>query len=367
VLKRFDPEVLEGRLKEKSMTDAMLPVNRRARLWNLYTELYREIAAEAADDFNKPFEREFVRAYEEQVARLSISKAGETPEPRPLPEPERYGTNGDEPPLDVDCSVWAPPRTAWGNAVLVQVFLHRPEFEAEARALAREFDADAARRGITTLTLPIAHGTRVRLHLEAATPLLVHEPFVAVEWRGRTTQVQFSVDTPPRSVLDENDYNLTLRLYIEEVPVGRILFKLTVGPTGSPHAQPVKGEAHRYTSAFASYASQDRNEVLSRIQGMQKSAPFLDIFFDRASLRPGEDWRVRLVEEIERRDVFFLFWSRAARSSEWVETEWKTALDRKGLHSISPVPLEGPEIAPPPHELSSLHFDDWTRAYRQGT
>jgi FHA domain-containing protein len=74
VLKRFDPEVLERRLKEKSMMDAMLPMNRRARLWNLYTELYREIAAEAMDDFNALFGREFVRAYEEQIARLNQEK-----------------------------------------------------------------------------------------------------------------------------------------------------------------------------------------------------------------------------------------------------------------------------------------------------
>jgi len=74
VLKRFDPEVLETRLKEKSMMDALLPMNRRARLWDLYTQLYRDIAAEATDDFNALFGREFVRAYEEQIARLNQEK-----------------------------------------------------------------------------------------------------------------------------------------------------------------------------------------------------------------------------------------------------------------------------------------------------
>ena len=74
VLKRFDPEVLEARLKEKSMMDALLPMNRRARLWDIYTQLYREIAAEATDDFNALFGREFVRAYEEQIARLNQEK-----------------------------------------------------------------------------------------------------------------------------------------------------------------------------------------------------------------------------------------------------------------------------------------------------
>ena len=70
VLHRFDPAVLEQRLSGKSMLDSLLPMNRRARLWDLYTELYREIASEAEDDFHALFGREFLRAYEEQVERL---------------------------------------------------------------------------------------------------------------------------------------------------------------------------------------------------------------------------------------------------------------------------------------------------------
>jgi FHA domain-containing protein len=70
VLHRFDPAVLEQRLSARSMLDNLLPMNRRARLWDLYTELYREIASEAEDDFHALFGREFLRAYEEQVERL---------------------------------------------------------------------------------------------------------------------------------------------------------------------------------------------------------------------------------------------------------------------------------------------------------
>jgi FHA domain-containing protein len=69
VLQRFDPTVLEQRLTAKSMLDCLLPMNRRAKLWDLYTELYRDIASEAEDDFHALFGREFLRAYEEQVKR----------------------------------------------------------------------------------------------------------------------------------------------------------------------------------------------------------------------------------------------------------------------------------------------------------
>ena len=74
VLKRFDPGVLEQRLAQKSMLDSVLPMNRRAKLWELYIALYRDIAVEAEDDFHSLFGREFLRAYQEQVDRLDQGK-----------------------------------------------------------------------------------------------------------------------------------------------------------------------------------------------------------------------------------------------------------------------------------------------------
>ena len=70
VLARFDPANLETRLTQKTMLDSLLPMNRRAKLWDLFTERYHEISQEAEEDFHTLFGREFLRAYEEQVARL---------------------------------------------------------------------------------------------------------------------------------------------------------------------------------------------------------------------------------------------------------------------------------------------------------
>lgn len=113
----------------------------------------------------------------------------------------------------------------------------------------------------------------------------------------------------------------------------------------------------RPPTAFASYASADRDEVIRRVQGMRAFQSGLDVFLDFHSLCPGEVWRVRLDEEIARRDRFFLFWSRAASRSSHVTEEWQTAL-RKGK-SITPVPLCSPQEAPPPRELANLHFGDY--------
>jgi hypothetical protein len=113
-------------------------------------------------------------------------------------------------------------------------------------------------------------------------------------------------------------------------------------------------------SAFASYASEDRESVLSRIQGMQKILPSLDVFLDVLTLRAGEVWRERIDEEIAQRDALFLFWSRAASQSKWVDYEWRKALDLRGMEFLEPVPLEPPSLAPVPAELAHLHFNDWT-------
>jgi FHA domain-containing protein len=67
---RFDPKSLEERLAGKSVLDAMVPGTRKARLWELFNSLYAEVAREAEDDFERLFGRAFVKAYEEQIARL---------------------------------------------------------------------------------------------------------------------------------------------------------------------------------------------------------------------------------------------------------------------------------------------------------
>ncbi len=70
VLKRFDPGVLEGKLTQKSMLSTLLPASRKARMWDVFTELYGQISAEASDDFHELFGKEFLRAYESHIDQL---------------------------------------------------------------------------------------------------------------------------------------------------------------------------------------------------------------------------------------------------------------------------------------------------------
>jgi type VI secretion system protein len=91
---------------------------------------------------------------------------------------------------------------------------------------------------------------------------------------------------------------------------------------------------------------------------MQKVVPDLDVFVDVFSLRSGDRWEQKLKDYVPTRDTFYLFWSKRASESVWVEREWRLALESRGLDYIDPVPLEEPGLAPPPPELAALHFAD---------
>ena len=71
VLKRFDPAVLEGKLTHTSILATLLPSSRKARMWEVFQELYAQISAEASDDFHELFGKEFLRAYEAHIDELT--------------------------------------------------------------------------------------------------------------------------------------------------------------------------------------------------------------------------------------------------------------------------------------------------------
>jgi len=71
VLARFNPSALESRLAPKAMWDNLVPVNRRAKLWEQYGEEYAEILREVEDDFDALFGKAFLKAYEAQLHELA--------------------------------------------------------------------------------------------------------------------------------------------------------------------------------------------------------------------------------------------------------------------------------------------------------
>jgi FHA domain-containing protein len=82
VLKRFGPQELEAKLASHSVLDSVLPMNRKAKLWELYLQHYGSIRDEAQEDFHTLFGRAFLAAYEQQLERLRREKASTSAAPK---------------------------------------------------------------------------------------------------------------------------------------------------------------------------------------------------------------------------------------------------------------------------------------------
>jgi TIR domain len=84
-------------------------------------------------------------------------------------------------------------------------------------------------------------------------------------------------------------------------------------------------------------------------------------FQDVLSLEPGDRWERKLNLGIDECDLFLLFWSSAAKRSEWVRKEVAYALARSRGDEllppeIKPVILEGPPIVELWEELAQPPF-----------
>jgi hypothetical protein len=204
----------------------------------------------------------------------------------------------------------------------------------------------------------IEAGAVMTVHLDA--PGFVAEPASATMlWRGSTGSVSFALQAAPE--IERRDHIGTARVSIGGLPVASVHFRIRVGAQSAANRIDAVMRVDRWRKAFASYASNDGAQVLPQVRALEAAG--FDVFVDVARLRLGEAWQRQLVEEIDQRDMLFLFWSRAAIASEYVDFEWRHALSRHGADAISPVPLETKDLAPWPAELEDKHFDHWTLHY----
>jgi hypothetical protein len=222
----------------------------------------------------------------------------------------------------------------------------------------KERGEETARSVSEELDQKVARGQRLTFELEMP-GLLVDEPSQSFVWKGKLKPVDFEVKVP-ETCADGTDIVCKLRVLCEGFPIGRIRFKLKIADS----EEAAKAEAHpflRYKNVFVSYASEDREEVVKRVQLLDLLK--FNYFQDVLSLRPGERWEKGLYKHIDESHILLLFWSGAAHQSEWVEKEVRYALEHRqsqedGLPEIMPVILQSPHEVPPPAYLSDFHFDD---------
>jgi TIR domain len=261
---------------------------------------------------------------------------------------------------EVDCSVFAPTAIRSGAEALIQVFLHVPADAIVALGIAVAADASVDRKITHSLNMPIERGANVQIFFDPAGLLIPNRAAAdqSIVWRGHPVSCAFRA-IAPKTLFPQN-YHPTIRVAVNGILVGCITFQVRCSLFARPAEPLLAGAAKTYRSAFVSYASADRHEVLKRTQALRAA---IRVRQDVLDLDPGARWEAALYKWIDEADLFLLCWSQSARDSTWVMREARYALKRQGrssrrLPDIVPLVLEPPSQAKPPKWLSHLHFND---------
>jgi len=281
--------------------------------------------------------------------------SAEIPVPDATPAPGGVADQPSTQPIDeVHLGAAVPPAVALGGEFVARFLAYTA---ANRREILRviEDEAPLTRPRLELETCRWHRGATVTVRL-TATRFDIANPVQSFKWNGAWRVLRFDVKVPhdlaPRTVA------LKFDIAVEGLPVALLRPEIQVASADTEHPRvgsaPVV-ECQAPATAFASYAKEDSREVLGRLRSLQIFTG-IDVFLDCLSIRPGEAWKPRLRNEIHEREIFWLFWSRRAKASQWVDWEWRTALADKSLASIQPHPLEPADLAPPPGELSPLQF-----------
>lgn len=272
--------------------------------------------------------------------------------PPPPPQAEAAPGAAEPQPEPVRLGASAPDSVRPGDHFVAQFAAYVRAQEEEVRkafvALSRRSEP---KLGLKTCRWKLNTPVKVMLTGEHLTVDPSMDEFV---WEGDHNLLSFEVSVDAGA--PEGSTVLKYHVYIGDVRVAMLPLEIEIGARPAS-TKPKEVTAEPARTAFASYASEDRDRVLDRIAEAKLSAG-LEVFMDCISLRAGSDWERCLEQEIKDRDLFLLFWSSHAKDSKWVTWEWQTALRQKGLEAIRLRPLQPVREAVPPEELQRLHFDD---------
>ena len=293
-----------------------------------------------------------------QEARKDAHDAGASHAPEDelvVDSPQRLSkARRSSPPADVEFTLAWPAAVTTGASFVLDVWAHLPEERAEVLERVREEYASIDTSAKTKKRVQLARGSELVVRLEIA-GLVVDDPETSLVWDGHLTSADFLVTVPRELGPGLRAGSVTFS--VKGLRVSRMAFQLLIVNDPVQSGSGGNTTSSHHERAFASYASEDRDRVLARVQGMETVVP-MQVFVDVETLRSSAgSWEDQLRERIDDANVMYLFWSKAAEASKWVDWEWRYALDRHGLGFIDPVPLEPPALAPPPPELQKLHFD----------
>src|SRR5262249_16780807 len=325
--------------------------------------LHRAVRASSATSMPSPQDWLSVLGYEQQIEELQIqpsvvatakssrrAKSGDlSKKPSLRPVDRNRNRSQIEEQDSVEFAISYPAKIGNDSPFLVDAWMFRHE-DLEI-AIRRATSSGESIRGGGAWQLP--RGSQVTVKVEIHS-WLVEPNEQTIIWSGDVTGASFRVvpngDQPSDKMIGACTF------FWSGLRIAQLFFQIAAQQKADQQkhvllAKPIE-------TAFASYASQDRRRVLSRVAGIEKLG--VKVLMDVRNLAPNDDVETAVFDKIDAADVLYLFWSRHAKKSLWVDKEWRYGLERKGLDFIDPVPLVGPRIVPPPVELAHKHFHDWT-------
>jgi len=264
------------------------------------------------------------------------------------------------PTAPADATAFAPSKLRRGTPELVRIVVHQPKDLNAVIKAAKKLDprTEPAPQGMNIGDVALGASIGVALEVRGGA---CDGGLQRRTWLGEPIDFNFAVeaDATVKQVV------MLARVFIDDAQIGVLAFTRKVaGPAKKPHGLGDRARLKRHKRVFLSYSSKDRETVAAIATAYQKAG--VDHFWDRTSLKSGEEWSPRLRREIDRADLFHLCWSKAAAQSEWVAKEAEHALTRRrknsGKPEITVQMLDGPPWAPHPPSLVAINFDDFVRA-----
>jgi hypothetical protein len=258
-----------------------------------------------------------------------------------------------------DATAFAPKKLRRGSPELVRIVIHQPKDLQAVIKAARKLDprTDSAPSGMRIGDIDIGSSVGVALEVRGAAG---DGALQRRTWAGEPLDFNFSFEPDA----DVKQAVFLARVFVNDAQIGVLAFTRPVGGASKkPHSPGDRVRLKRHKRVFLSYSSKDRATVAA-IATAYKAAG-VEHFFDRTSLKSGEEWSPRLKREIDRADLFHLCWSKSAAASQWVHKEAEHALTRRRRAKrpdITVQMLDGPPWAPHPRHLDSINFDDFVRA-----
>lgn len=213
------------------------------------------------------------------------------PAPYIPPEPQR-----------VEFSAFSPKKISRGSSFILDIWAYLPASYDLILRFTKELGRDALVGRKTGI--PVEKGAILSIVVDIP-GLEVLEPVDTIVWEEGPTNASFSVRVLRE--ISRGDFPGKAIISYQGMTIGKLVFVIAVAASEDMEYGDRTTAATYPNSAFASYASENREEVFSRIHGMKKVAPDLDIFIDVFSLRSGQDWKDKLEQHVPTKDMFFLF------------------------------------------------------------